>query len=160
VLAGWVLGFAIIGIYWAGGPAVERWLARQRLSTHLFLALAVPLALFMTHAVKGTASQTGALAGVGVGLALTRRHVPFAAGGPVWQRALRFLTGGVFAVALYLGLRIAFPAEGSALYLGFRILRYGLIGLWIGVGAPWLFRQLHLVDAGGRAALAPPSALR
>jgi hypothetical protein len=42
---------------------------------------------------------------------------------------------------------MVFPGEDSALYLVFRFLRYGLIGVWITLGAPWLFGLLRLTQA-------------
>lgn len=35
--------------------------------------------------------------------------------------------------------------EGG-LYYQPRFIRYGLVGLWISLGDPWLFVQLHLVE--------------
>ena len=84
------------------------------------------------------------LAGIGLGLALARRYVPFRAAGPWWQRVVRFLIGGVVVLALYMGLRAVFPEEGAAFYLPFRTLRYGLVGVWVSLGAPWLFCLLRL----------------
>jgi hypothetical protein len=54
--------------------------------------------------------------------------------------------------ALYLGLKVVFPGEESALYLVFRFLRYWLIGVWITLGAPWLFRLLRLTTEAERPA--------
>ena len=50
---------------------------------------------------------------------------------------------------LYIGLRAAFPDEGSALYLVFRAVRYGLVGVWARLGAPWLFCVLRLAPRMG-----------
>jgi membrane-associated phospholipid phosphatase len=144
VLAGWAVGAISLGLYLATQPRVERWLAGLTLVQQVLLALIVPLLLFLTHPVKNTATATGTLAGAGAGLALTNRYVPFNAGGPFWQRALRFLIGSAIVVPLYLGFKTVSPGEESALYLGFRFLSFGLIGLWSSLGAPWLFRLLRL----------------
>ena len=45
---------------------------------------------------------------------------------------------------LYVGLKMIFPAESSAVYLVFRFVRYALLGAWVTLGAPWLFAVLHL----------------
>jgi hypothetical protein len=56
----------------------------------------------------------------------------------------RFPIGAAVVLALYLGLEAAFPGQESTFHLVFHLLRYGLIGMWITLGAPWLFRLLRL----------------
>lgn len=150
VLAGWAIGALLLGLYLAVHPRVEKWLARLSLSQQILLALAVPLVLLLIHPVKDTTSTMAALAGTGVGLALKHRYLPYSSHGPWWQRILRFLTGSVIVIALYLGLKLVFPGEGSMFYLVFRFLRYGLIGAWISLGAPWFFRLLRLAPGAER----------
>jgi hypothetical protein len=86
----------------------------------------------------------GVLAGLGVGLILARQLGLPEGNGLWWQRALRLLVGVVVLYAIRLGLKAAFPGEDSALYLLFRFVRYSVIGFWISLGAPWLFRLLRL----------------
>jgi hypothetical protein len=88
---------------------------------------------------------TGTLAGIAVGVALTMRYLEFDAGGLIWKRAVRFLLGVAVVAAIYFGLRLVFPGEGESLYAVLRFVRYGLVGLWISLGAPWLFLRLGLV---------------
>jgi len=90
----------------------------------------------------------GALAGIGVGLALLKKYVSFSVHVVWWQRAVRFVVGGAVVFALYIGLKVVLPGEESALYLVFRFLQYGLVGLWVSLGAPWFFRILRLVPEG------------
>jgi membrane-associated phospholipid phosphatase len=144
VLAGWAVGAVLLGLYFAVQPRIERKLAELGLGVQITLAMAVPIVLLLIHPVKDNTTAMAALAGTGVGLALMHRYVPFSAGGPWRQRAARFLVGGAVVLALYLGLKMVFPGEGSSLYLAFRFLRFWLIGLWASLGAPWLFRRLHL----------------
>ena len=150
VFAGWVIGAVLLGLYLVMKPRVEKWLARLSLGQQILLALAVPPVLLLIHPVKDATAAMATLAGTGVGLALTHRYLPFNARGPWWQRTLRFLTGGLIVVALYLGLKLVLPGEGSALHLIFRFLRYGLIGMWISLGAPWFFRLLRLAPEAER----------
>jgi hypothetical protein len=82
-----------------------------------------------------------------VGLVITHRYVPFSAHGPWWKRLVRFVCGLIILLALYLGLKAVFPGEGSPLQLLFRFLRYGLCGIWVTLGAPWLFRLTRLASA-------------
>jgi membrane-associated phospholipid phosphatase len=144
VLAGWAIGAVLLGIYLVVQPGLEKKLRELSLGTQITLSLAVPIVLLLIHPVKDNTAAMAVLAGVGVGLALMHRYVPVSAGGPWRQRAARFLVGGAVVFPLYVGLKMVFPGEGEALYLVFRFLRFWLIGLWGSLGAPWLFRRLHL----------------
>lgn len=148
LLAGWAIGIILLVIYQAVQPAVEKRLIELRLGWQLLLAVVVPVLLLLIHPVKNTTTAMAALAGVGVGLALRRRYVSFSTDGPWWQRALRFLIGGTVVFAFYLGLEKVLPGEGSSLYLILRFLGVGLVGVWISLGGPWLFRRVRLAPEG------------
>ncbi|MCR4407691.1 MAG: phosphatase PAP2 family protein [Anaerolineae bacterium] len=142
VLGGWAIGglLILLGLWFM--PAMGRSLARGGLSAQLPLAVAVPLALFLVHPTEGTAATMGTLIGMGIGVALERRLVGFSAWGVWWKRVLRLLLGLVVLLALYFGLKMIFPGvEEAGWWLGltFRLIRYGLVGLWAGWLAPWLF---------------------
>lgn len=144
VLSGWGIGAVIVVIYLALEPRAASWLKRSGLSLQLTLAVVVPLALLLLHPTSDTASPMAALMGMGVGIALSRRFVPFSAAGPLRQRAARFLVGATGLLLLYFGLKLVFPGEGEPLYFVMRVVRYTLVGLWAALGAPWLFRRLRL----------------
>jgi membrane-associated phospholipid phosphatase len=152
VLAGWAIGAVLLVVCLAVQSRVEKWLAKLGLAMQIILALAIPLILLLVHPTKDSVTTLAPLAGLGLGLALTYRYISFSARGPWWQRVLRFLVGGIVMAALYLGLKGVFPGEESALYLVFRFLRYWLIGVWITLGAPWLFRLLRLTTEAERLA--------
>lgn len=144
VLAGWVIGAILLIIYLVIQPRIEKRLVRLNLGLQILLAFGVPLVLLLIHPVKNTIAAMATLAGVGIGLALMKRYVSFNPRGHWQQRTVRFFIGGAVIVGLYLGLRAILPSEESALYLVFRFLHYWLIGLWVTLGAPWLFRLLKL----------------
>ena len=148
VLGGWAVGAVFLAAYLALEPRIEAWLKRASLAVQLALAVAVPLALLLLHPTKDTGSSMAVLMGMGAGVALTRRIAPFRADGPLWQRAVRFLVGVVGLLILYVGLTLVFPAEGESLYFVMRVVRYALVGLWAGLGAPWVFRKLRLTSNG------------
>ncbi len=147
VLCGWVVGAVFLAAYLALDPRIETWLKQASLAVQLALAVAVPLALLLLYPLGDVPKVTGVLMGTGVGLALTRRVAPFSADGPLWQRAARFLVGAVVLLGLYFGLKLVFPGEGEPLYFAMRLMRYALVGLWVGFGAPWLFLRLRLASS-------------
>ncbi|MFC1930228.1 phosphatase PAP2 family protein [Chloroflexota bacterium] len=144
VLAGWAIGAFLLGLFVLAGSAIGRRFIQSNLWLQLVLTLAVPIVLLFVHPVSSTTSALGTLAGAGVGLVLTHRYISFNARGLWWYRAIRFIIGSIVVFALYLGLKAAFPGEESSLYVAFRFIRYGLIGVWVTLGAPWLFRKLRL----------------
>jgi membrane-associated phospholipid phosphatase len=147
VLLGWAIGIVILGTYLIIGKRIEAWLSGLSLSIQILLALALPLLLLAIQPNDVMVQITGAFLGIAVGVALTMRYLEFDASGLIWKRAVRFLLGVVVVAAIYFGLRLAFPGEGESLYAVFRFVRYGLVGLWISLGAPWLFLRLNLAEA-------------
>ena len=144
VLAGWATGLVLLLLYMAWQPRLEAALARLAIGLQMLIAVAAPMLLLLIYPVKDTVSVMASLSGMGIGLPLMARYAPFSAHGTWQRRALRLVVGGIVAAALYLGLKAVFPGEGAALYLPFRALRYGLMGLWISLGAPWAFHRLGL----------------
>jgi len=142
VLGGYVIGAVLLLLYLWLEPGVERWLEEKGLAWQLGVAVVVPLLLMLLFLTDDGVTEGATLMGMGVGFVLERRWVRFDSGGPAWKRVVRFLLGVVVLVALWLGLRIAFSGLEPALL--FRFARYGLVGLWGGLGAPWAFRRLGL----------------
>lgn len=152
VLGGWMIGVLILVSYTTFGTRVERRVASLGTLPQILLAVSLATLAVAVDPSRDILSGASAFAGFGVGLALTHRYVPFSAGGPIWQRVVRYGLGVVFILVLFFGLRVVFPQEGEAMYDPFRILRYLVIGLWISFGAPWVFRIFRLTSA--KAALA------
>ena len=57
---------------------------------------------------------------------------------------IRYLLGVVVLFGLWGGLKLAFSGMEPAGLL--RFTRYALVGLWGGVGAPWVFVRLGLAE--------------
>lgn len=147
VLVGWAIGIGILGIYIALGRRIETWLGGLSLTIQVLLGLSVPLLLLALQPNDVMVQVTGAFAGIAVGIALTIRFLDFDASGQIWKRIVRFLLGVAVVAVIYFGLRMIFPNEGESLYAVFRFIRYGLVGLWISLGAPWLFLRVGLADS-------------
>jgi len=146
VFAGWTVGILFLAAYVALGPRVEAWIQGNSMAVQLALAVAVPLVLLLIYPfdIDSVDTALSALLGMGVGIVLFKRMATFDAGGPLWQRIVRFLVGAVGIAILYVGLKVVFPDEGEPLYVFLRIVRYALVGAWISLGGPWLFIRLKL----------------
>lgn len=148
LLGGYLLGAALLLLYLWLEPIVEAWLTKKGLAWQLCAGLLVPLLLMPLVPGNGKYGVIigGTLMGTGVGFALERRLVRFESGGLWWKRVLRFFIGVPVVFTLWLGLRTAFYGlEPEQIY---RFVRYALMGLWSGLGAPYLFLRLKLADRG------------
>jgi membrane-associated phospholipid phosphatase len=144
VLGGWLIGALLLGVALTSGRGLAAAIGRWPLSSQLGLALLGPAVLAVLFPDRGAITATGSLAGAGCGIAIALRRLPLDAGGALWQRILRLIVGLGVLLGLYLGLSRIFPGQASSVYLVFRFVRYMLLGLWITLGAPWLFDLLGL----------------
>jgi membrane-associated phospholipid phosphatase len=144
LLGGYVIGAALLLSFLWLEPAAERWLEERGIAWQLGVALVLPslLLLFLPGADEIAVVCDALLIGAGAGFALERRWVGFETEGTWGQRALRLLLGGVVLIGTRLVLKAAFA--GLQPELVFHFVRYVVMGLWYGVGAPWAFVRLGL----------------
>lgn len=152
VLAGWLVGALLLGAYLALHCPVESGLEKVSLTSQLALATGLPLILLLVHTTEDTASLTGVMLGAGVGVPLLLRRIDYDPRGPRWQRVARFFLGVAVVFALRFGLKAISPGEPWSLHTAARFLRYAIIGLWVALGAPWLFRAIGLAGGSGEPA--------
>jgi membrane-associated phospholipid phosphatase len=146
VLAGWLLGALLLIAYLGLHPSLEKWLRDGGLGLHLSAAVVLPLALLTLHPTEDAATLTGILLGAGMGIALLRRTLAYSAGGLLWKRAVRFVIGSAVLLALRFGLKVVFSGIDGPVQIMMRFVRYAILGLWAGFGAPWLFEKLQLAS--------------
>lgn len=92
-------------------------------------------------------SNAAVFFGLILGAILLKQNGGFDAGGPVWQRLVRFMIGLAGVFLLWFGLGEIFPRGEYLLPYLLRYLRYGLVGLWISGIAPLLFVRFKLAKA-------------
>jgi membrane-associated phospholipid phosphatase len=146
VLAGWFIAAIMLAFYIRFSPRIGKWLAGLHLGLQLLLAAGLPLLLLVPDPAVEGLTNSGTLFGVGVGLVFARRYVSFSARGRWWKRLVRFLVGIMGLLVLYLELKAVFPPDGSVAGAIGRFLRYALVGGWVVIGAPWLFRLMRLAE--------------
>lgn len=136
-----VLGGLVIGVLVAEAFG---WLEQRlsaRLKIYFLLAGGVLLhAACLWHSNHQYLAAGGMFLGAVVGIPLERRWVRFDVNTSLNQQIIKFLTGLGVLLLLRFGVKLVFPGE---LLIGI-YLRYFLIGLWVTVGAPWLFVRLGL----------------
>ena len=157
ILAGWLLGGLILGLWFALEPRVTPLLKAGGLRSALIAAAVA--AMIMNALYPLDRSLGGLFLGFGGGYALMRERFPFNAGsGALPVRLLRYALGLAGGVLLYLGFKPVFPGgdslfsalpswgAGSPYYDLGRFIRHGLLGLWVSALAPLLFLKLRLAE--------------
>lgn len=144
VLAGWIVGGALLALSVTLQPKIESLITRQPLGIQMSLLLAVPLGLLLIYSNRIMAYQLGMLVGIGGGALLKVRYLPFSASGTGWMSLARYSIGITVLFLLFAALRGIYPSQDSTGYLITGFLHSALNGLWISLGAPWLFRLLRL----------------
>jgi len=177
VLGGWLIGLAVIVIYatcegWVASR-LERLSAGGQIITGFIISLLIILAGLIINLVivpipdppewaqyaliaRGVShyfTLAGSLFGAIAGYVLMRSRFGFQASGKAWQLATRFLLGIIGVIVIYLGLDVLFgllAADGSAIGLVLRYLRFGAVTFWAIFGAPWVFLKLKLAEPTSR----------
>ena len=144
LLGGYLIGIVLLPLYLMLEPRVATWLTSQRPIWHLGMALALSALLLLALPARERigVNTVGLFMGVSVGFVLESQHVRFSAAG-IWETWIpRFLLGIAGLFILRLGLQAAFDGlpETPA-----RFIRYTLMGLWLGFGAPLVFVKLGLM---------------
>ncbi|MEW6573468.1 MAG: phosphatase PAP2 family protein [Bacillota bacterium] len=137
VLGGWLVGSAFLALSLVIIKTVER--LQFRPSICLLTALLVPVLLLLLAFSDDTLRDMAVLMGLGTGAVAEKKWVRFEAKGSLGRQAGRLAAGLVILFALWLGLSLLFPAAPE-----FRFMRYASVGLWVSLGAPWLFVRFGL----------------
>jgi membrane-associated phospholipid phosphatase len=146
LLGGYAIGAVVLFVFFRLDTRIWNWCTNKGIWLQLGVSMGLPvvLLLFVPPGNRGLLTAVGAFMGLTTGIVLERRWVRFCSDGPWWQQVTRYLAVMVVLMGIWYGLRIGFEQlEPAGLY---RVLRYALIGLWGGLGAPWLFVKLKLAE--------------
>lgn len=142
LLGGYLFGTLVLLAYLWLQPQIEEWLAERGLGWQLGLTFVITALMLFLTPTEGGLTTAGTFLGTGVGLALERHWVGFESSGGWWKAVVRYLGGIVVLVALYAGLKATFSDLEPASV--FRVLRYTVMGLWVALVAPYLFKKTRL----------------
>ncbi|MCX7026561.1 MAG: phosphatase PAP2 family protein [Spirochaetes bacterium] len=144
VLAGWVFGVLIVGLYKVLDLRVETLLGGRKTSIKMIVVAAAVLG--MNALMPHDTALAGAFFGGATGFVFASKTARFSAKGKLSIKALRYLLGIACTLVLYIVPKLllgdAFPTEAAMI----RFLRYGLVGAWVAYGAPRLFLALKLAE--------------
>ncbi|HSH03141.1 MAG TPA: phosphatase PAP2 family protein [Anaerolineae bacterium] len=168
IIGGFLLGVLVLVGYFGGW---QRWLepmlversGKEKVAIGLGL-MVVMLGLFFAAQVGGyrddsgpwvsfyeaadlqvtedMVSMVGVMMGLLVGWYFESRDLRFEVAGSWGKRLGRYVVGMVVTAVIWAGLGAIFPDEPLVLALPLRALRYGLVGVWVAFGGPWLFVKL------------------
>lgn len=146
LLGGYVLGGLILVVFLRLFPIIETRLSQMGFVRQLMIAVCVPLGLILLNPTGSpyVLSMASTLLGACSGFVMERRFVGFSRHGVWWKKAIGYILGVAILFGFWFGLKVVFNSlEPAGL---FRFIRYALVGLWGGVGAPWMFVRLKLAD--------------
>jgi membrane-associated phospholipid phosphatase len=97
-------------------------------------------------ALSGVISNAAVLFGVSAGYVIMNQLSGFKSQGKVPQQVIKYVIGIIGVLAILMGLDFIFPEGETLVAYIFRFTRYGLTGIWISLGAPWIFIKAKLAE--------------
>ena len=142
LVGGYLLGGVLLVLFVIGErPGAAMIAARTTATLMTVLMVTAAVAVVWAPTLGNYAiSAVATLLGAAIGMVMERRWIQFSVPSRWGDRVRCGLVGFCGLVIIYLGLKFAFTAREPAGLL--RFLRYGLVGLWVAGGAPWLCTRL------------------
>jgi len=165
VLAGWVLGGALLWLHLRHADAIAARLAAAGFGAQIATAAACSALFVVFYLLLPRTPYVVALGGLflgaAAGIALCRRWLRAPEGGALWQRALRYLLGIAVLLTWLAQSGKWVPEQRDLAWFVLVYLNNAVAGLWLTFGAPALFQAVRLTPGAGSAvdpAVGPASA--
>ena len=161
ILGGWIIGGLILFAYFKLAPLAEKHLERGGIRAYMLACAAASFIMIFNRPGEEPVIPAGLLLGIGAGYCLNKHYLGFessvffanfaeksAEKRNYFILVARFLPGIILLLLILLALEQLLPRfqhfENYPLIL---FLAFGIPGVWITAGAPWLFTQLKLAKA-------------
>ncbi|MCE7793000.1 phosphatase PAP2 family protein [Salipaludibacillus sp. CUR1] len=135
IVAGLILG----GLVVSAGIFVQKRIIYLPGYLKWILGLVLPFLLVIIFPEEEGMKYAGILLGAGIGYFIQERAVNMQIDDRVWRRIAAFILGITVTFTLQSGLKAYFPDT-----VLFDFIRYGVIGIWITLAAPFLFMKTGL----------------
>jgi len=137
ILGGWVLGAAIV----YGASRSFRFKSNIVIPMYIKVSMSiiVPLIVYGLYNTHEFDKLVGIIMGTLAGYFIEKDTLDFHEEGSLTKQTLKLIIGLCAAMAIRIGLKVFFPVQPI-----FEIVRYFLLGIWITLGAPWLFTVLKI----------------
>lgn len=157
VLLGWIIGVLIVVLYVFFEKRLSTYLTSLKLPGTILLTVIVTAVLIglslltrpdLNH-IASLITPAAVIAGVIPGFYFERTSVRFSTSGSFLQRCLRYLVGICIALVIKEGLKPLLELiNDHSMFMSslVRFIRYFVLGLWVSVGAPWLFVKTKLAS--------------
>jgi membrane-associated phospholipid phosphatase len=157
ILGGWALGGLVLCGWFTLKDRLELLLENAGQRAQMITAAAVSFIMILYRPDEALLMPGGILLGMGAGFLLNRRFIgfksppPFAGTGPAkfLILAARFVLGIAVTALIFTIMQKIIPLfRGGSSFLIVYFALFGLIGLWVSAGAPWLFCTARLAKRG------------
>lgn len=143
VLAGWLVGGAVLLLVAVGRRRIARWVEAAGPRWQAVLAAAVPAGIVLARPRGDVVALSGILAGLDLGLVAAARLQLSRPARTWWRRGLRLLLGAVGIASLFLVFSAHYSGDRAATGLVRAFLMTACFGLWVSLGAPWIFSRVR-----------------
>jgi membrane-associated phospholipid phosphatase len=150
---GWALGGLVLCGWFTLKDRLELLLENAGRRAQMITAAAVSFVMILYRPDEGLLMPGGILLGMSAGFLLNRRFIGFKSpyAGPAKYLILagRFILGIAVTVLIFALMQKIIPlVRNSSSFLIISFALFGLIGLWVSAGAPWLFCTARLAERG------------
>lgn len=139
IAGGILIGAVILRIFNVLASGWEN--AKPPLWLRAALSIGIPVCLAILHHDHDSRVVLGFLIGFPVGRLIEEKHVCWRERAPIFKQALKFVLGVLGLYCIRYGLKAVLP-EGSF----WDLVRYAVAGLWVSLGAPYLFVRFAWQD--------------
>ena len=150
VVVGALLGLLWLGVYWRFDLAITGWLSKKSLSAliglNVLLVVVVSVIFIVAQVVSAPEELEmllvgiGLLFGFGIGVSIEGKKVGFKVTTD-WKMIVLRLVIGLVGLTMFRWITKSLQLNFFPDFVWLSFIRYTIVGLWVGWGAPWVFTK-------------------